>query len=421
MPAPEAERAAKWYRTAIDYLPGYVKARVHLAEIYLDQGRTDDARALLAPALESGDPEVSWRLADVAQAAGDTGEAALHLAAARSGFEALLAKHPLAFADHGAEFYLGSGGDPARAFELAQLNLANRPTMRAFEQAHATAVAAGDSDAASEAARGCRRALGSHRQSCLTQWRRSRWAGPWNSLAGLPRQWQLRSPAFGALGLLLPAAAPAQTAGSDSVIYLDQAWSQADREFYYNVSQGSAVMDYAAFVNLEVAGSQELFRSDANSDRYGAITQAANPRTNPDGLPVGLAKWSVAEGRWKGEYIGLTCAACHNAQLHYKGKKIRVDGGVGNTFDFVAYIGALNNAMQATLGDTAKFDRLATRVGASSPEAKADLRKRVEGDREARQLLLLNRADGSHHCRPLSNGRHQRDRQSPDVDRAQYS
>ena len=186
--------------------------------------------------------------------------------------------------------------------------------------------------------------------------------------------------AFWTLGSLLPGVTAAQATGSDSVIYLDQAWSQADREFYYNVTQGSAVMDYAVFMNLEVAGGQELFRSDAVSDRYGMITQAGNPRTNPDGLPVGLAKWSVAEGRWKGDYIGLTCAACHNAQLHYQGKKIRIDGGVGNTFDFVAYIGALNNAMQATLSDTAKFDRLASRAGASSPEATADLRKRVEGD-----------------------------------------
>ena len=38
VPAPQPERAAKWYRAAIDYLPGYVKARVHLAEICLDQG-----------------------------------------------------------------------------------------------------------------------------------------------------------------------------------------------------------------------------------------------------------------------------------------------------------------------------------------------------------------------------------------------
>jgi hypothetical protein len=139
-------------------------------------------------------------------------------------------------------------------------------------------------------------------------------------------------------------------------------------------------MEYAVFLNLEMAGSQELFRSDANSDRYGLITQAANPRTNPDGLPVGLAKWAPTEGRWKGEYIGLSCAACHNAQLNYKGKKVRVDGGVGNTFDFVAYIAAPNDAMQATSKDGAKFDRLAARMGASSPDAKADLRKRVEGE-----------------------------------------
>ena len=70
--------------------------------------------------------------------------------AARSGFEILLREHLLAFADHGAEFNTGSGGDPRMAFELAKVNLANRPTLRAFEQAHAAAVGAGETDAASE-------------------------------------------------------------------------------------------------------------------------------------------------------------------------------------------------------------------------------------------------------------------------------
>ena len=70
--------------------------------------------------------------------------------AARSGFEALLEKHLLAFADHGAEFYSGSGNDPDRAFELASVNLANRPTLRAFEQAYETAVGAGKSQVASD-------------------------------------------------------------------------------------------------------------------------------------------------------------------------------------------------------------------------------------------------------------------------------
>ncbi len=163
----------------------------------------------------------------------------------------------------------------------------------------------------------------------------------------------------------------AQTTGSDRVIYLDQAWSQADREAYYQAQQGSQVIAYDIFLNLEVANGQELFRSDANSDRYGLITQAPNPRTNPDGLPIGLTKTVMPEGRWKGETVGMTCSACHNAQLTYQGKKIRIDGGFNHTFDFMSYMFALDDAMQATLTDAAKFDRLAARVGASSPDAKS--------------------------------------------------
>jgi hypothetical protein len=56
------------------------------------------------------------------------------------GFEALLDKHPLAFADHAAEFYAGSGNDCRRALELARMNVANRPTRRAVRQADAIAA-----------------------------------------------------------------------------------------------------------------------------------------------------------------------------------------------------------------------------------------------------------------------------------------
>jgi RoxA-like, cytochrome c-like len=175
-----------------------------------------------------------------------------------------------------------------------------------------------------------------------------------------------------------PKPATAQTSGSDSVIYLDQAWSQADREMYYNTSQGSAIMSYDIFLNLETAGSQELFRSDANVERYGLYPQAANPRTNPDALPIGVSKTVFTEGRWKGEYVGLTCSACHNGRLTYQGKRINIDGGVGNTFDLMGIVSALDDALQATLTDSAKFDRLAARLGATTPETKGELRKRFE-------------------------------------------
>src|SRR5262249_44134657 len=124
---------------AIAYLPGYVKARVHLAEIYASQGRTGDAEALLLPALSSRDPEVRWRLADVLIAQERFEEAETQLAAARLGFDELLQTHLLAFADHAAEFYAASGNDRRRALELAHANFANRPTRRAIEQAHAIA------------------------------------------------------------------------------------------------------------------------------------------------------------------------------------------------------------------------------------------------------------------------------------------
>jgi hypothetical protein len=70
--------------------------------------------------------------------------------AAQSGFETLLERHLLAFADHGAEFYAAGGHDWRRALELARLNVANRPTLRAFEQAHDIAANAGDMEAASQ-------------------------------------------------------------------------------------------------------------------------------------------------------------------------------------------------------------------------------------------------------------------------------
>ena len=94
VPAPEPDRAALWYRRAIAYLPGYVKARVHLAEIYASQDRTGEAEALLRPAVSSRDPEVRWRLADVLIAEERFEEAETQLEAARSGFEELLGETP---------------------------------------------------------------------------------------------------------------------------------------------------------------------------------------------------------------------------------------------------------------------------------------------------------------------------------------
>ena len=177
---------------------------------------------------------------------------------------------------------------------------------------------------------------------------------------------------------------------SDNVIHLNQAWSQDDREWYYHFSQGSAVISYDVFLNLEAAGGQDLFRSDSISIQNGLIPQAAN-QFNADALPIGISKTTVATPvkGWPAEdYAGLNCAACHVGEWDYKGKHVRIDGGTGNRIDIIGYIHALDDAMQAALSDSAKFDRLAARLKATSPDTKDKLRKRFESD-----------ADRVHHYR----------------------
>ena len=141
VPVPDPDLAALWYRRAIAYLPGYVKARVHLAEIYASQDQTGDAEALLrAGAFEprSGGSVASCRRADRAREVRRGRDTARRRTVVAS--KQLLERHLLAFADHAAEFYAGSGNDCRRALELARANVANRPTRRAIKQAHAIAV-----------------------------------------------------------------------------------------------------------------------------------------------------------------------------------------------------------------------------------------------------------------------------------------
>jgi hypothetical protein len=176
-------------------------------------------------------------------------------------------------------------------------------------------------------------------------------------------------------------AAPAEE-GNDGLIILNQAWSKADRQTYYQTSQGSAAVSYDIFLNLEAPDGTGLFRSDGNLAAYGLIPQAPDPLYNPDGLPIGIAKASVKDGPFKGDWVGLTCAACHTGQLEYKGKQIRIDGGVPHLFDFMGLAESLDDAVQATLGDAAKFDRLATRMKAQNKDA---LRQRLASEASAIQ------------------------------------
>lgn len=141
---PDLERASYWYSHAVNYLPGYTHASVHLAEIYLDNDDLERARELLISVMESGDPEARWRMSELLAKEGKDEAAANELEAARLIYEDLLSRHELAFADHAAEFYLAGGNDPHKALKLSLINLANRSTARAYEAAIEASNAVGD-------------------------------------------------------------------------------------------------------------------------------------------------------------------------------------------------------------------------------------------------------------------------------------
>jgi tetratricopeptide (TPR) repeat protein len=135
-------RARELYTAAHERLPAYATAASHLAAMEAATGGRDRAIAILRPiAQSSDDPEYLGQLAALLPAADP--EAGRLLAQARARYEALLRRHPEAFASHAARFYLGPGKDPARAARLARQNLATAETQEAFALA-VEAVQAGE-------------------------------------------------------------------------------------------------------------------------------------------------------------------------------------------------------------------------------------------------------------------------------------
>ena len=128
----DLRRARAWCDAAVRRVPAYVPAQGHLAELDAAQGETAGAIARLRPlALASDDPDYATQLARILGDAGHTEEAQTWRGRAETRYEELLARHPDAFADHAAEFWLTIGGDPDRALRLARQNLALRQTPRA--------------------------------------------------------------------------------------------------------------------------------------------------------------------------------------------------------------------------------------------------------------------------------------------------
>jgi tetratricopeptide (TPR) repeat protein len=134
-------QARMYYAEAVETIPVYTHAIVHLA--------TTDTPEVAISRLEAlrkttTDPDVLAALADAHRRAKHDAEAKTVTEEARKRYEELLAKHPEAYRDHAARFYLGGGNDPKKALDHAEKNAALRPTEEAIDLWMAAAAANND-------------------------------------------------------------------------------------------------------------------------------------------------------------------------------------------------------------------------------------------------------------------------------------
>ena len=134
-------RAHVYLEDAIEVFPEYAHAAVHLAPLVPPQRALD---VLAVVERRATDPDVFSAHADALRRLKRDDEARDMASRARQRYEAMLVKHPEAFADHAARFFLGAGGDVTRATVLAKSAAERSPTEEALELLYVAASASGD-------------------------------------------------------------------------------------------------------------------------------------------------------------------------------------------------------------------------------------------------------------------------------------
>lgn len=156
------------------------------------------------------------------------------------------------------------------------------------------------------------------------------------------------------------------------VTFPEQGWSDADAEWFYNVSQGSQLMPYDWIEALMTRDGKQNFA--ATIPRFGYIERSAS-KDNPLGLPVGFVKDDGKPGPW----LGLNCSACHTLVIEYGSSSYLVDGAP-TLADAQGFLTAFADALLATSSSDERFNQFAKDVlkRDDSPKKRATLRTELE-------------------------------------------
>lgn len=158
---------------------------------------------------------------------------------------------------------------------------------------------------------------------------------------------------------------------------LSQGWSADETKQWRRATQGSRLMPLDWFLALEQPGAtQALFSDIEYLTGFGYLPAGPGEQTD---LPIGFVidkqrheGLSFSDLYWfedqRGDadtraepWMGLNCSACHTGVVDYQGERIIIEGG-STLADFQGFVDAVNQALEETAGDAAKWDRFAARV-----------------------------------------------------------
>lgn len=190
----------------------------------------------------------------------------------------------------------------------------------------------------------------------------------------------------------------------DAILDVDQGWDGDARDTFWRMTQGSQLLPYGWYMVLEDVDSAPTsavqrdadglpFHRDGLYQSWRFLPEEKGPG-NPDGLPVG---WTTDDGYrrafddWGGSsatktrqrFVGLTCAACHTAQINVQdGDRtvgVRIQGA-GTQGDLEGWLRHLDTVLAATFSDPDRWQRFEAALKERYPQDwSEDLRQRFAG------------------------------------------
>ncbi|HQX53635.1 MAG TPA: di-heme-cytochrome C peroxidase, partial [Planctomycetaceae bacterium] len=195
---------------------------------------------------------------------------------------------------------------------------------------------------------------------------------------------------------------------------IDQGWNADDRDIFWYLPQGAYIIPYDWFLALTDPATGKPLRDSLESFGFLHADDEASVSgriLNPDKLPIGMSRETppgnaFPDLRGNGDWIGITCAACHVGAVTINETRFIIDGAP-SALNFEKFSLAIEASLDALLkADAAEFTRFQNQLPSPAPD-EARLRESVSqvldrlASRNTRSFFHgLNRAYGSVNAGP---------------------